>query len=466
MPPPSPPRTCDVHCGIWQSGTTHPPASQDPSQEGMGSGDSPPRRGGPKGRGGLRFAATRLGIGLAVGLLFAVHTAGAEPIKPVPMRTDIDWAKAELGQRLFHDTRLSKDNSISCASCHDLQAGGDDGQVVSTGIEGRQGLLNAPTVFNAGFNFKQFWDGRAHTLPDQADGPIQNNLEMGSLWPDVVTKLYQDDEYPGLFDQVYADREREARISRETVKEAIAEFVDSLTTPNSRFDRWLAGDPNALSAHEQEGYALFKRYGCVSCHQGANVGGNMFQVFGVINDYFKKRGNITEADLGRFNVTGNVADRHAFKVPSLRMAAHTAPYLHDGNAKTLREAVDIMFEFQLGREAPDEDKDAIVAFIESLAGEYVDMNTQLESIQATATQGSSDQEEALTPAVPRSSGKGGRPATVAAPRSSGKGGRPAAASAPRSSGKGGRPAAPARGSRGKGGGPVRNSATAVAQGDR
>ena len=409
---------------------------------------SPPR----KGRGGLRFASTRLGIGMVIGLLFAVHTAGAEPIKPVPLRTDIDWAKAELGQRLFHDTRLSKDNSVSCASCHDLQAGGDDGQVVSTGIEGQQGLINAPTVFNAGFNFKQFWDGRAHTLPDQADGPIQSDIEMGSLWPDVVTKLYQDDEYPGLFDQVYADREREKRISRETVKEAIGEFVDSLTTPNSRFDRWLAGDPNALSAHEQEGYALFKRYGCVSCHQGANVGGNMFQVFGVINDYFKKRGNITEADLGRFNVTGNVADRHAFKVPSLRMAAHTAPYLHDGNAKTLREAVDIMFEFQLGREAPDEHKDAIVAFIESLAGEYVDMNTQIERLQAAATQGGSDQEEALTPAV-------------AAPRSSGKGGRPATVAAPRSSGKGGRPAAPARGSRGKGG-PVRNSATAVAQGDR
>ena len=148
----------------------------------------------------------------------------------------------------------------------------------------------------------------------------------------------------------------------------------SLTTPNSRFDRWLKGDKAALSALESHGYALFKYYGCVSCHQGANVGGNMFQVFGVLNEYFKKRGNITEADLGRYNVTGHPADRHSFKVPSLRMAAHTAPYLHDGSAATLRDAVDAMFEFQLGREAPDEDKEAIVAFIKTLAGESKELS--------------------------------------------------------------------------------------------
>ena len=152
----------------------------------------------------------------------------------------------------------------------------------------------------------------------------------------------------------------------------------SLITPNSRFDQWLRGNTEALNEQEKEGYALFKRYGCVSCHQGAAVGGNMFQVFGVINDYFRKRGNITDADLGRFNVTGNEVDKHAFKVPSLRMAAHTAPYLHDGSAETLRDAVDAMFEFQLGREAPDEDKEAIVAFIKTLAGEYQENNYQLD----------------------------------------------------------------------------------------
>ena len=192
---------------------------------------------------------------------------------------------------------------------------------------------------------------------------------MGSLWPEVVAKLYEHESYPGRFQALYPDG-----INRKNVKNAIGEFVKSLITPNSRFDQWLKGNEAALDAREKQGYALFKSYGCVSCHQGANVGGNMFQVFGVLNDYFKKRGNITEADLGRYNVTGNIADRHSFKVPSLRMAAYTAPYLHDGSAATLRDAVNAMFTFQLGREAPDEDKDAIVAFIKTLAGESEELN--------------------------------------------------------------------------------------------
>ena len=249
-------------------------------------------------------------------------------------------------------------------SCHDLGHGGDDGRVVSVGVEGKEGTINAPTVFNAGLNFAQFWDGRAETLLEQIDGPVQSSVELGSLWPEVVAKLYEHESYPARFDALYADG-----ITRANVKDALAEFMRTLTTPNSRFDRWLGGEADALSAEEKRGYALFKHYGCVSCHQGANVGGNMFQVFGVLNDYFAKRGNLTDADMGRFNVTGNPADRHAFKVPSLRMAALTAPYLHDGSAATLRDAVDAMFTFQLGREAPDADKDAIVAFIATLVGE-------------------------------------------------------------------------------------------------
>ena len=287
-----------------------------------------------------------------------------EPIKPIPDAVDVDARKAALGRALFHDPRLSRDDTVSCASCHDLAAGGDDGRKVSVGIARQPGLINSPTVFNTGLNFTQFWDGRANTLEQQVDDPVQSPLEMGSLWPEVVNKLYHDQRYPELFKAVYPDG-----INRENVKNAIAEYMRSLITPNSRFDRWLGGDEDALTEQEKHGYALFKHYGCVSCHQGANVGGNMFQVFGVHTEYFRKRGNISEADLGRYNVTGNPADRHAFKVPSLRMAVHTAPYLHDGSAATLRDAVDAMFEFQLGREAPDEDKEAIVAFIETLAGE-------------------------------------------------------------------------------------------------
>ena len=306
---------------------------------------------------------------LAASAALASGARAEEPISPIPETVEVDPEKVKLGRQLFHDPILSKDGTVSCASCHDLATGGDDGRKISLGVDDKPGKVNSPTVFNAGMNFKQFWDGRARTLEHQIDGPVQSAFEMGSLWPDVVARLYKDDDYPGLFKKIYPNT-----ISRRNVKDAIAEYVKSLTTPNSRFDRWLKGDRKALNAREKRGYALFKDYGCSSCHQGANVGGNMFQVFGVLNDYFKKRGDITDADLGRYNITGNEEDRHSFKVPSLRMAAMTAPYLHDGSAKTLRDAVDAMFEFQLGREAPDRDKDDIVAFIETLVGEHEELS--------------------------------------------------------------------------------------------
>ena len=318
----------------------------------------------PRARAGRAAARHTVAIlGLALG------SAGfcAEPLEPIPAQVDADPAKVELGKRLFNDPRLSKDGTVSCASCHDLANGGDDGRVVSVGVGGKPGVINSPTVFNAVFNIAQFWDGRAETLEEQIDGPIQSEIEMANLWPDVVTMLNEDKEYPALFAAVYPDADDP--ISRKTIRNAIAEFIRSLITPNSRFDKWLGGDEQALNAEEKKGYKLFKLYGCSSCHQGKNVGGNMFQVFGVLNEYFTRRGNITKTDMGRFNVTGNEEDRHAFKVPSLRMVAHTAPYLHDGTAETLRDAVDAMFEFQLGRTAPDSDKDAIVAFLKTLAGE-------------------------------------------------------------------------------------------------
>ncbi len=289
-----------------------------------------------------------------------------EPIKPIPATIDVDPKKVALGRKLFHDTRLSKDDTVSCASCHDLSTGGaDHSQQVSIGIQGRHGIINTPTVYNTAFLFRLFWDGRAENLEDQIDGPVQNPIEMGSLWSDVVAKLYEDAKYPALFKDAFGDG-----ISRTNIKLSLAEFQRSLITPNSRFDQYLLGNENAITAKEKQGYEHFKSYGCISCHQGAAVGGNMFQLFGVANSYFQKRGNITKADMGRFNVTGNIVDKHVFKVPSLRLAVLTPPYLHDGNAATLRDAVNTMFTFQLGREAPDEDKDAIVAFIKTLAGEH------------------------------------------------------------------------------------------------
>ncbi len=293
-----------------------------------------------------------------------------EPIKVLTAPKNLNKEKVALGRRLFHDVRLSKDNSVSCASCHNLKNGGADNKAVSVGIHGAKGAVNAPTVYNSGLLFRQFWDGRAATLKDQVDGPVQNPVEMGSLWPEVIIKLYQDKNYPHDFRKIY---KKKKAIDRNTIRNAIAEFERALVTLNSPFDRYLQGDQSAIDARAKKGYKLFKNYGCASCHQGANVGGNMYQVFGVIGSYFQKRGNITEADNGRFNITGNPEDKHRFKVPSLRMVTLTAPYFHDGQAKTLKEAIDIMFEFQLGREAPDSDKEDIIHFLKTLVGQHSEL---------------------------------------------------------------------------------------------
>ena len=288
-----------------------------------------------------------------------------EPIKPIPLEVNLDKNKVRLGKKLFSDKRLSGDDSVSCASCHNLITAGVDLEPVSTGVKGQKGTLNSPTVFNSGFNLAQFWDGRAESLEDQIDGPINNPIEMGSNWNQVLEKVKSDSDYRAQFGKAYKDG-----ITADNIKDAIATFERSLITPNSRFDQWLRGKDDALSERELLGYEKFKFYGCISCHQGVNVGGNLFQVFGVINNFFEKRGGAKEHDLGRFNVTGDERDKHSFKVPSLRLAAVTPPYLHDGSAKTLREAVDIMFTYQLGRPAPDEDKELIIEFLKTLVGSY------------------------------------------------------------------------------------------------
>lgn len=301
----------------------------------------------------------------AIAATAPAHAQSEEPIRPIPLTVKLDAKKVALGDKLFHDKRLSKDNTLACASCHGLDRGGVDGGVGSTGINGAKGPINAPTVFNSGFNFRQFWDGRANSLEEQAAGPIHNPKEMGSNWAEVLGKLSQDAALVATFKESYPDG-----LQPKNVQDAIATFERSLITPNSRIDKYLRGDKTALKDDELRGYQLFKNYGCVACHQGVNVGGNMFQVFGVMGDYFAKRGGATEADLGRFNVTKNEADKHMFKVPSLRNVALTAPYFHDGSAKTLNDAVEVMFKFQLGRVAPQQDKELIVKFLHTLTGEF------------------------------------------------------------------------------------------------
>lgn len=288
-----------------------------------------------------------------------------EPIHPIPLRSDSDSPMLRLGRSLFNDPRLSADNSVSCASCHPVASGGMDSKRYSNGIRGATLDINTPSVLNAGFNFLQFWDGRAIDLETQVRFPIHAEREMGSNWRQVIDKLSRDAEYSQQFVELFPDR----GIAAETISSAIAEYQRSLTTPNSRFDQFLRGDSVAISDLEQQGYLLFKRYGCSSCHQGVNVGGNMFERMGLMRDYFAERGNITAVDYGRFNVTGDEAHRYQFKVPSLRNVALTAPYFHDGTAASLEEAVNVMAKYQLGRRLPQADVTAIVAFLHTLTGE-------------------------------------------------------------------------------------------------
>ena len=292
-----------------------------------------------------------------------------EPIQPIPVSIELDEQKVALGRQLFYDTQLSRDNSIACATCHILSSGGMDQLPVAVGIDGIIGHLNTPTVFNSGFNFRQFWDGRADSLENQVAGPIHNLIEMASNWDGIIEKLSASPDYVSEFAVFYSDG-----ITPNNVTDAIATFERSLYTPNSRFDQYLRGDINALTADELRGYDLFITYGCSSCHQGVNVGGNLYQQMGVVHDYFGDRGDVINSDLGLFNVTALEEDRFVFKVPSLRLVSLTAPYFHDGSVPTLNSAVEIMAYYQLGRTIPDDEIELIVQFLGTLSGEHPELN--------------------------------------------------------------------------------------------
>lgn len=292
----------------------------------------------------------------------------AEPIQPLTPPL-LDRFKVALGERLFHDPRLSADNSISCASCHSLATGGTDQRQHSVGIYHQTGDRNAPTVFNSSLNYRQFWDGRAASLEAQVEGPLQASKEMGSNWPQALQKLRADANCVSAFQAIYPDG-----VQRENVQNAIATYERSLVTPNCRFDRFLRGERTAITPREKQGYALFKSYGCISCHQGANVGGNLMQPFGVMvppsvvrsmalrqnRRYFQLADGATEGD----------SSEAKFKVPSLRNVAVTAPYFHDGSARTLEDAVRMMGFSQLGRHLSPTEVASLTAFLKTLTGQY------------------------------------------------------------------------------------------------
>jgi len=300
------------------------------------------------------------------GLCLCVSAAPLdEPLKPLPPIPKQNPLQVELGRQLFNEPRLSVNGSLSCSSCHQLETGGADNKAFSIGFAGLLVGVNTPSVFNASLNFRQFWNGRADTLESQVHEVVQSPSEMGSNWEHVVQTLSADPAYRALFANAYPDG-----VNMTNVQNALASYERTLVSANSRFDQYLQGNTDILTTDEKYGYQRFKEYGCIACHQGVNIGGNMFQKFGVMGDYFQVRGNPVESDLGRYLVTKDDEDRNVFKVPSLRNVAVTAPYFHDGSARTLEEAVDVMFKYQLGRIPSAEDKTLIVKFLKTLTGEW------------------------------------------------------------------------------------------------
>lgn len=291
----------------------------------------------------------------------------AEPIRALSslVLPEPDPQMVSLGRSLFHDTRLSGDGSQSCASCHDIAAGGDDGRSSSIGIGGQIGEVNAPTVLNSAFNFRQFWDGRSDSLESQALDPVSNPLEMGASWSDVLESLAGDDAFMQRFESAFGDRQ----LKVERVGQAIAAYERTLITP-SAFDDYLDGNEHAISRQAIEGYGLFKNLGCIACHQGVNVGGNLMQYFGAFLSVDVALARLDTANTREDETEdqGQASHIPLYKVPSLRNVALTAPYMHDGSVRHLRDAVRLMGVVQLGYRLDDDEVSLIVAFLESLGG--------------------------------------------------------------------------------------------------
>jgi cytochrome c peroxidase len=280
-----------------------------------------------------------------------------DPIKPAKVT---DAALVELGKKLYFDPRLSKSGFISCNSCHNLSMGGTDNIKTSIGHNWTKGPINAPTVLNSSLNVAQFWDGRAADLKEQAGGPIANPGEMASSHTLSVHILQSIPGYVADFKKVFGSD----KVDIDKVTKAIAAFEETLVTPNSRFDKWLKGDKKAITEQELAGYNLFKSTGCIACHNGPAVGGNTFQKMGIVEPYKSTTGGD-----GRSAVTGKDADRFNYKVPTLRNVELTYPYFHDGEAATLKEAVDVMGRLQLGRKFTEDESAKIVAFLHTLTGD-------------------------------------------------------------------------------------------------
>ncbi len=284
---------------------------------------------------------------------------GVLPSEAVSATNPVTKPKVELGRMLFYETRLSKNHDVACNSCHLLPKYGVDHQPTSTGHRGQQGGRNAPTVYNAAFHISQFWDGRAKDVEDQARGPILNPIEMAmASEEDAVAVLRSIPGYEPLFEAAFPDAEDP--ITYDNLVLAIGAFERRLVTP-SRFDAFQTDRPDALTGNELRGLSTFIATGCPTCHMGPTIGGTLYQRLGLVHPY-------ETPDLGRFELTGNDADRYFFKVPSLRNVVKTAPYFHDGSIAELEEAIRLMGYHQLDQELSSSDIGEIAACLHSLTG--------------------------------------------------------------------------------------------------
>lgn len=268
--------------------------------------------------------------------------------------------KVALGRMLYYEKRLSKSQQISCNSCHMLDRYGVDGQPTSDGHMGKFGDRNSPTVYNAAGHFVQFWDGRAEDVEEQAKGPVMNPVEMAMPAETVVIAVLKSmPEYVEAFKKAFP--EDKEPVSFDNMAKAIGAFERKLVTP-SRWDKFLQGDPAALTDEEKAGFNEYLGAGCQTCHAGIYVGGNLFQKLGAVKPW------PDTSDTGRERVTKSGADRMVFKVPSLRNIEKTAPYYHNGKVATLEEAISTMAEYQLGKVLTNKQVRLIQAWLGSLTG--------------------------------------------------------------------------------------------------
>lgn len=308
--------------------------------------------------------------------IISISAFAADPLPkqaPVPADNPMSVEKVSLGRQLYFDARLSKNNSVSCNSCHSASGSGTDNLQVSKGVDGKKGGRNSPTVLNAAFMSVQFWDGRAPSLEEQAKGPMVNPVEMAMPNHDaVVTKIKSIPGYVEQFRKVYGGSDP---VTIDNVVKSIAAYERTLITPNSAFDRFLGGESKALTPQQKRGWALVQSVGCMACHSGPNfagpalpVGSGFYQKFPMFpGSEYEKKYDLAK-DGGRFEVTKNEADRGMWRVPTWRNIALTAPYFHNGSVQTLDEAVRVMAKTQLNKDLkPNEVKD-IVAFMRSLTG--------------------------------------------------------------------------------------------------